>query len=247
MQRSARLVQAGGIVVSIVAAVLAAGCGAGAGQPPSTQAAGPEPTGTATNSVSASPTVTPTRWPLVLPVPKARPGLHQTGTRPPAASPMFRAEMVDLWAGVVSGRPRLAMPAFFPLVAYEQVKAIADPAADWHNRLVAEYLDDILAAHALLGGGARRARLIRVIVPESEAGWINPGVCDNGIGYWHVANARLVYRVAGVVRSFGLSTLISWRGHWYVVHMGGELRSGSGGMVDQPSLGPGTPGPPGGC
>jgi hypothetical protein len=160
---------------------------------------------------------------------------------------MFRAEMTDLWAGVVSGRPRLAMPAFFPLVGYDQVKAIADPAADWHNRLVAEYRDDILAARALLGRQARRAVLVRVIVPEAQADWINPGVCANSIEYWHVANSRLVYRVGGVKRSFGISTLISWRGHWYVVHLGGELRTGSGGMVDQPSLGPGTPGPPGGC
>ena len=64
-------------------------------------------------------------------------GQHQTSTLPPARSAMFAAEMTDLWAGVVSGRPDLAMPAFFPLLAYEQVKAIADPAADWQGRLVA--------------------------------------------------------------------------------------------------------------
>ena len=139
------------------------------------------------------------------------------------------------------------MAAFFPVVAYEQVKAIADPAADWQNRLVAEYRLDIRAAHRLLDGRGRAAKLVRVIVPESESGWISPGVCDNGIGYWHVAGARLVYRVRGQTRSFGIATLISWRGRWYVVHLGGELRTGSGGMVDQPSLGTGTPGPAGGC
>jgi hypothetical protein len=192
----------------------------------------------------ASPEAT---WPLVLTVPAARAGQHQTGTRPPAYSTAFHAEMVDLWAAIESGRPDLGLPAFFPLVAYEQVKAIADPAADWHKRLVGEFREDVLAAHALLGGQARHSALVRVVVPESESDWIDPGVCDNGIGYWHVANSRLVYRAGGRERSIGISTLISWRGRWYVAHLGGEDRTSAGGMVDQPEPGPGTPGPPGGC
>jgi hypothetical protein len=202
----------------------------------------PSPKGSPGPSPSASP------WPLVLKVPAAVAGEHQTGTLPPARSPMFEAEMTDLWAGVVSGRPDLAMPAFFPLLAYEQVKAIADPAADWQSRLVSEFSADVIAAHDVIGGqSARTATLVRVIVPEDEADWISPGVCDNGVGYWHVAGARLVYRVGGQVMSFGISTLISWRGHWYVVHLGGEVRTSAGGMVDQPSAGLGAPGPPGGC
>jgi hypothetical protein len=82
-----------------------------------------------TTSASASPSASP--WPLVVSVPTDGVGQHQTGMLPPARSAMFEAEMTDLWAGVVSGRPDLALPAFFPLPAYEQVKAIADPAAEW--------------------------------------------------------------------------------------------------------------------
>jgi hypothetical protein len=155
--------------------------------------------------------------------------------------------MTDLWAGVVSGRPDLAMPSFFPLSSYEQVKAIGDPAADWRDRLVAEFRADVIAAHHQIGGAARNAALVRVVVPEQQAGWIDAGVCDNGVGYWQVAGARVVYRAGGQVRSFGIASLISWRGRWYVTHLGGELRTGTGGMVDQPALGPGVPGPPGGC
>lgn len=155
--------------------------------------------------------------------------------------------MTDLWAAVASGRPDLGLPAFFPLVAYKQVKAIFDPAADWRGRLVTEFRADVIAAHHLLGQRARHATLVRVIVPEHEADWIYPGVCDNAVGYWHVAGARLVYRAGGHEESFGISTLISWRGRWYVVHLGGELRTTGGGMVDEPSAGSGVPGPPGGC
>jgi hypothetical protein len=203
----------------------------------------------ATSSATVTPVAaaSPTPWPPVLPVPAARAGQHQTRARPPAASQVLRAEMTDLWAAIASGRPSLALPAFFPLVAYEQVKAIADPAADWHNRLVAEFRQDVLAAHSVLGHAARPSALIRVVIPEAEADWIDPGVCDNGVGYWHVANSRLVYRAAGQVRSVGISTLISWRGRWYVVHLGGEVRTSGGGKVDSPMAGPGTPGPPGGC
>lgn len=189
----------------------------------------------------------PPPWPAVLPVPAARAGQHQTRARPPGYSRVFHAEMVDLWAGIASGRAALAQPAFFPLVAYEQVKAIADPAADWHSRLVAEFRADVLAAHSLLGRTARHSSLVRVVIPESAADWIDPGVCDNGVGYWHVANSRLVYRAGGRIRSIGVSTLISWRGRWYVVHLGGEVRTTSGGMIDDPESGAGTPGPPGGC
>jgi hypothetical protein len=204
-------------------------------------------TGAASPTVSPTAARAPSSWPVVVPVPAARAGQHQTSTRPPARSATFQAEMTDLWAGVVSGRPSLAMPAFFPLVAYKQVKAIANPAADWQGRLVAEFRADVIVAHGLLGRQARHATLLRVIVPEQQADWISPGVCDNGVGYWHAAGARVVYRVGGRVMSFGIATLISWRGRWYVVHLGGELRTSAGGMIDQPSAGAGVPGPPGGC
>jgi hypothetical protein len=231
------------MLVAGLAAVLA-GCG-GAAHPPAAQQAAQQPGGSASDTPTPQPTVT--RWPLVLPLPAARAGLHQTRQLPSARTRLFHAEMTDLWAAVVSGRPSLARRAFFPLVAYEQVKAIADPAADWNSRLWGEFKLDVWAAHGLLGHQARRAHLVRVIVPAAQAAWIDPGVCYNGVGYWHVAGPRLVYRVAGQVRSIGIASLISWRGRWYVVHFGGVLRTGAGGMVDQPSIGPGVPGPAGGC
>lgn len=79
------------------------------------------------------------------------------------------------------------------------------------------------------------------------APWLDPGVCANSLGYWHVPGARVVYREHGQERSFGIASLISWRGVWYVVHFGAVLRSVVSGIVDQPTAGPGVPGPPGGC
>ena len=94
---------------------------------------------------------------------------------------------------------------------------------------------------------ARGAQLVRVIVPSSEAAWVYPGACYNTIGYWHVGGARVIYTEHGQERSFGIASLISWRGVWYVVHFGEVLRPVVTGVVDQPAVGPGFPGPPGGC
>jgi len=205
----------------------------------------------ATPSGAVSPTVAssarPTGGPTVLPAPLPPGSLHQTRALPSTGTRVFRAEMTDLWAAVVTGRARLAAQAFFPLAAYTQVKAIYDPAADWHSRLFGDFRLDVEAAHHYLGRAAAHTRLLRVIVPSAEAAWISPGVCDNSAGYWHVGGARLVYREHGQVRSIGIASLISWRGRWYVVHFGAVLRTGATGLVDQPAAGPGVPGPAGGC
>ena len=71
--------------------------------------------------------------------------------------------------------------------------------------------------------------------------------CYNSTGYWHVPGARVVYRQGSQLRSFGIASLISWRGDWYVIHFGAVLRSGGYGEVDDPEPGEGYPGPPGGC
>jgi hypothetical protein len=157
--------------------------------------------------------------------------------------------MAALWAGVRRGSLHLALPAFFPEAAYAQVKAIADPAGDWRLRLLGEYAADLSAAHGLLGSGARRARLLRVIVPPALAHWVPPGVCFNRVGYWETPNSRVVYRIGnGPVRSFGIASMISWRGVWFVVHLGAvERPAGGGGAVDDAAAGPGYAAPSSTC
>jgi len=156
----------------------------------------------------------------------------------------FRHAMADLWLAVTTGNSRFGLSAFFPLEAYRQLKALYDPTADWHERLWYDFTLDVGAAHGTVGSGAR---LVRVIVPAGDEVWVYPGECDNTLGYWHVPGARVVYKQHGQERSFGIASLISWRGVWYVVHLGAVLRDVVTGIVDQPAVGPGLPGPPGGC
>jgi hypothetical protein len=155
----------------------------------------------------------------------------------------FRNLTTDLWLAVTTGNPAYGRPAFFPEAAYSQVKAIADQDYDWKTRLWGEFTLDVATAHQVAGSDAR---LVTVVVPTQYATWVPVGACYNKIGYWHVPGARVEYRKDGQVSSFGIASLISWRGVWYVVHFGGVERTG-GGLVDQPAAGEGVPGPPGGC
>ena len=148
--------------------------------------------------------------------------------------------MASLWAGIVHDSLTKALAAFFPEGAYVQLKAIASAGSDWTERLVHDYRLDINAAHALLGEGAGRAHLISVNVPSAFGHWVPPGVCYNSIGYYEMSNARIVYRENGQIGSFGIASMISWRGVWYVVHLGAVLRSTDAGTVDEPGSGSGT-------
>ncbi|HEY4997019.1 MAG TPA: hypothetical protein VII03_03420 [Solirubrobacteraceae bacterium] len=172
--------------------------------------------------------------------PRAAGSLPQTHMRPPAHGAALAARMADLWAGVQRGSLSAAVPAFFPRRAYVQLKAIPSAGGDWQGRLLHDFGLDIRAAHALLGGHAREARLVSVQVPESYAHWVPPGVCLNGVGYYEVPNTRIVYRAGGRIRSLGIASMISWRGAWYVVHLGAILRSSDTGTVDEPSSGRGV-------
>jgi hypothetical protein len=225
----------------LAACLLLAGCGgtsathssASQPSPPARTAAAPGPPKSATASLPPPPK----------PKPKPRPSpgsLPQTDQQPSAGT-LNRAK---LWAGVHSGSLRPALAAFFPEHAYVQLKRVGDPKGDFENRLVADFRLDLEAAHALVGSGAR---LVDVRIPSGFAHWVPPGVCDNGVGYWEVPNARVVYRAGGALKSFGIASMISWRGVWYVVHLGSVLRPAAEGLVNDPEVGPGASAPSSTC
>ena len=173
--------------------------------------------------------------------------LPQTETPPSSSSPRFQAAMQALFASIVAGTPATASSAFFPESAYLQLKSIAGASSDYQRRLVGDYDLDIMAAHIALGAGAPDATLTAVQVPSAYSHWVPSGECENTVGYFEVANGRFVYTEGGTTRSFGIASLISWRGEWYVVHLGAILRSGSGGVVLDPEAGPGASPPSNTC
>ncbi|MFN8026101.1 MAG: hypothetical protein U0W40_07040 [Acidimicrobiia bacterium] len=146
--------------------------------------------------------------------------LPQTDEKPTASGAQFDAGVQGLWQAIVKDDPSLARPFFFPLSAYQQVKDISDPAGDYQSRLIANYEQDIHSLHAQLGDAASRAQLTGMTVPNDQAQWITPGVEYNKGSYWRVFGSTLNYTVDGQSHSFPVTSLISWRGQWYVVHLG---------------------------
>jgi hypothetical protein len=219
----------------LLVALAASACGGGSATSPATTAK------TTTTTVAPATTVpsTTTTDPGLLP---------QTSVQPPIDASL-QTTMAPLWSAIVVGTPTASLPGFFPENAYLQMKTgeLPDPASDYTERLVAFYSLDIPAYHQALGTGASTARLLDVEANAAEAAWIAPGSCENKIGYWHLPGVRLVYEEGGTTRSFAVASLISWRGVWYVVHLGPNPRPSNVGTVDQPATGTGTPGPAGGC
>ena len=167
-------------------------------------------------------------------MPTIDPGtLPQTNALPGDRDARFLAGAQDLWQAIVQDKPELARPFFFPLSAYRQVKAIWNPAEDYQDRLVAWYGLDIRAAHDHLGSAAG-ARFVGVDVPVGDAEWIEPGAEYNKGSYYRVYGTRLNYQVDGHDASIGVFSLISWRGEWYVVHLGPSIRSAMEGIVYDP-------------
>ncbi len=156
--------------------------------------------------------------PINSPAPAER--LAQTRQLPPPSGPAFEARASALWEAIVADAPERAANSFFPMAAYEQVKDITAPAADWRHRLFAAYAHDIHLLHVRLGDDVARARLLRIDVPEERARWVEPGEEYNKVGYYRVFGSTLRYRgLGGPEKTFEIKSLISWRGEWYVVHL----------------------------
>jgi hypothetical protein len=126
-----------------------------------------------------------------------------------------------LWDAIVADDPDRALTAFFPLGAYKQVKAIATPELDYKHRLVANFSRDIHRLHERLGAHASDATFTELEVASERARWVEPNEESNKIGYWRVFGSKIRYSVGGAPAAFDVTSLISWRGEWYVVHLSG--------------------------
>jgi hypothetical protein len=148
--------------------------------------------------------------------------LPQTDDRPSTSSPYFQKRIELLARAIVEDNPELAVSTFFPLVAYRQVKDVARPERDYELRLLANFRRDIHDYHKKLGRDASQAKLAGVDVPEESARFMKPGSEGNKVGYFRVLRSTLRFTLpSGHEKKLELTSLISWRGEWYVVHVAG--------------------------
>jgi hypothetical protein len=145
--------------------------------------------------------------------------LPQTEERPSVESPRFKRRIERLAQAILDDEPKTALESFFPLLAYKEVKAIEKPERDYQYRLIRHFERDIHEYKKLLGAGAK---FEGVDVPESSARWMKPGSEGNKLGYYRVLRSRLRFTKAnGKQQTLELTSMISWRGEWYVVHLHG--------------------------
>ena len=148
--------------------------------------------------------------------------LPQTEERPSASSARFNRRMQRVADAIITGDFEKARSSFFPLVAYAQVKDVQKPERDYRYRLMANFERDLREYRKALGRDAQGAEFLGASVPEERVEWMKPGKEGNRLGYFRVLRSRLRFRLpSGKERSFELTSLISWRGEWYVVHLHG--------------------------
>ncbi len=149
--------------------------------------------------------------------------LPQTRDRPSASGAEHEARVRAFWEGLVADDPDRALDFFFPVAAYAQVKDVANPLGDWRRRLVHNFERDVHALHAGLG---QDPELVGLEVPDARARWVEPGEEYNKLGYYRVYGTVLRWTSRGAngtrrAHEAPVSSLISWRGTWYVVHLTG--------------------------
>lgn len=148
--------------------------------------------------------------------------LPQTEQRPSVTSPHFLRRMQRLADAILTGDAERGRDTFFPLVAYAQVKDVQKPERDYRFRLMAHFERDVREYRKALGRDAERAVFLGASVPEERAEWMKPGKEGNRLGYFRVLRSRLRFRLpSGKEQSLELTSMISWRGEWYVVHLHG--------------------------
>lgn len=200
------------IVRHVAVLVVAIGCTAGisacGGSSP--KSAEPSPTTTATTSSTLPPTTTTTVDPGTLP---------QTDAKPTGSGPEFDARMQVLANAIITNSPDTAISTFFPVTAYKQTKKNTDPAADWNNRLIKSFREDVATANKALGPNAKSAVFTGATVPNTAV-WVKPGEEYNVGPYWRVFKTQMNFTVDGKNVQIPIESMISWRGQWYVVHLG---------------------------
>ncbi len=200
---------------SFALALGVAGVACQSGSPPSYDAAGFDP---ARSPLVIAPSASVVRPDAAAPDPD--PGtLPQTRDTPSTESDRFKRNAKILFDAICQDTPDAAVPFFFPAKAYDQVKDIPEPNADWKGRLVRAFKRDIHKLHGQLGDKCNGARYIGWSVAEKKVRWVDPHEELNKLGYYRALHSQLRFEAKGKEESIDVTSLISWRGEWYVVHL----------------------------
>lgn len=148
--------------------------------------------------------------------------LPQTDDRPSGDSPSLRRRLELLVEAIRDDDPDHALPSFFPVQAYAEVKAIQKPERDWEHRLVGAFRRNIHEYHKQLGTDAEGIEFVGIDIPEANVKLMEPNTEGNRLSYYRVLRSGLkVKKPNGSESRLEVTSMISWRGEWYIVHLHG--------------------------
>lgn len=193
-----------------------------------TSAAAPAPSASASASTPApvaSAEAPPEADPLDTPALLDESGnpLPQTDkeTKPSFDSPAWQKRARLLFEAIQKDDPEIAARVFFPKEAYVQVKDIPKPEADWKSRLMRAFKRDIHEYHKAMKK-PEAAEYVGYKADMKHAKWMPERGEGNKVGYYRITHTKLQYKNAdGKNRELDVTSLISWRGEWFLVHLHG--------------------------
>lgn len=173
----------------------------------------------ASADVPPAPPVDPLDTPMI--VDEHGNALPQTEDKPSFDSAAWKRRAELLFEAIQKDDPDIAARVFFPKEAYMQVKDIPKPEGDWKARLMKAFARDIHEYHKAMKK-PEDAKFVGYKADMKHAKWMPPRGEGNKVGYYRITHTKLQYKNAdGKDREMDVTSLISWRGEWFVVHLHG--------------------------
>ena len=164
---------------------------------------------TTTTTPRATTTTTSTTVPLV-----------QSMVKPPLHDPELDRRMASFFSGLRDYNNAEADKAFLPMPYYVVLKQGGGNEADWNNRLITHYHQQLAELRARFRSVLPGAVYNGYSVKSATAHTVRVGAEQNKAPYWQVYTTTMAFKDKnGQPHSFVINTMISFRGAWYVVHV----------------------------
>jgi len=148
--------------------------------------------------------------------------LKQNMSKPPLHDPALDRRMASFFAGLRDYNNAEADKAFLPVPYYVVIKQGGGNEADWNNRLITHYHQQLAELRARFRSVLPGAVYNGYRVKSATAHSVRVGAEQNKAPYWQVYTTTMAFKDrSGQPHSFVINTMISFRGAWYVVHVNG--------------------------
>lgn len=172
------------------------------------------------NSADASPVTTTVKPKATTTTTSTTVPLVQNMVKPPLHDQALDQRMASFFAGLRDYNTAEADKAFLPMRYYVVLKAGGGNEADWNNRLIKHYHQQLAELRARFRNVLPGATYNGYLIKSSTAHTVPVGAEMNKAPYWQVFMTTMAFKdKSGKGHTFVINTMISFRGAWYVVHV----------------------------